>query len=191
MENSYQVFRSHFPFLSNQDLEKIKVHSSIRTLQKKEFWQDGQNHYKVAFLVKGAIRAFYIDKNGKEITTILKMAGTTIVTPGAAHKQHKKVYFSQAIIATEIIEIPLSALLMLCPQNERIFQFYFLNTVNHLDALMERVENLISLKPEERMQFLLQHKKELVETIPHKYEADFIGITPVSFSRLLKKLTAN
>ncbi|MEO0470510.1 MAG: Crp/Fnr family transcriptional regulator [Bacteroidota bacterium] len=189
MDRFYTVFHDHFPFLTEDDIYQLKDHAGILHLQKKESWHHGQYQYKVGFIAEGALRAFFIDQAGKEITTIIKTDGQTMVLPGAAQRGYGKTYFSQAILPSTLIEIPLPSLLMLCQQNSRIFQFFMLNIVDHLNALMERVEHLISLKPEERVAYLTQHKQDFVERIPQKYLADFIGITPVSFSRLLKKLS--
>ncbi|MBX2875206.1 MAG: hypothetical protein KTR30_24020, partial [Saprospiraceae bacterium] len=90
-----------------------------------------------------------------------------------------------------LIEIRLSSLLGLCQEHPQVFQFFFFNIADHLNAMLERVENLISLKPEERVQYLINHKKELLASIPQKYLADYIGITPVSLSRLLKKINGD
>ena len=100
----------------------------------------------------------------------------------------QKEYFLQAITDTVIIEMKLPTLLTLSQSNLRMFQFVFFNIADHMNALLERVENLITMKPEERVGFLLKYKADLLESIPHKYLAEYVGITPVSLSRLLKKV---
>ena len=114
-----------------------------------------------------------------------------MVTPGAIPGSDTRHYFSQAVQDSILIEITLPTLLTLCPQHERLFQFFVFNTADHLNALVERVEHLITLNPEERVTHLLQDRKELMDNVPQKYLANFIGITPVSLSRLLKKITSS
>ena len=54
--------------------------------------------------------------------------------------------------------------------------------------MYERLESFILYTPEERFQHLLETRPDLCERIPDKYLASFLGITPVSLSRIKKRL---
>ena len=56
-----------------------------------------------------------------------------------------------------------------------------------LEAL-QRVESFVLDKPEERYQKLIAQKPEIIKRVADKYIASFIGVTPVSLSRIRKRL---
>jgi len=51
------------------------------------------------------------------------------------------------------------------------------------------VASLISLKPEERYMNMMESRPDLVQHIPQHILSSFIGITPVSLSRIRKRIT--
>ncbi|MEM8888695.1 MAG: Crp/Fnr family transcriptional regulator [Bacteroidota bacterium] len=196
MENAYQIFKDTYPFLKETDIDQLRAKSKVLILKKKEYWQKGPLNFNLAFIVDGAVRAFFIDEKGNEISSIIRTAQQTIITPGTAHfealnpaQSTKQAYYAQAVIESRLIEIPASVFLSLCQENERIFQLFLINISSHIGALLMRVENLITLNPEDRVKFLVEQKQHLLDNIPHKYLADYVGITSVSLSRILKRLT--
>jgi CRP-like cAMP-binding protein len=52
----------------------------------------------------------------------------------------------------------------------------------------KRVISLISQSAEERYNDLVQNKPQLAQRVPQKYLASYLGITPVSLSRLRNKI---
>lgn len=56
-------------------------------------------------------------------------------------------------------------------------------------GLEERMVGLLMFSPEERYVALLQgNKQKIMERIPQHYVANYLGITPVSLSRIRKRL---
>ena len=63
---------------------------------------------------------------------------------------------------------------------------YVLADANRMNVLYKR---MLYVPPEERMKWLMEEHPDWLIKISHVYLASFIGITPVSFSRLKKKLS--
>jgi FixJ family two-component response regulator len=53
---------------------------------------------------------------------------------------------------------------------------------------MDRIESFVLLSPEERYRQLVEQKPNIVNRVPNKYIATFLGITPVSLSRLRRRM---
>ena len=62
-----------------------------------------------------------------------------------------------------------------------------LMTKNLLEAV-ERVEFHTVLSPEQRYQYLLDNRPDILQNVPLKHIASYIGITPVSLSRLRSRM---
>ena len=57
-------------------------------------------------------------------------------------------------------------------------------------GLEERMVGLLMLRPEERyLELISGNKKKIIERIPQHYIANYLGITPVSMSRIRNRLT--
>lgn len=53
---------------------------------------------------------------------------------------------------------------------------------------MNRLEAFVLLSPEERYREIITSNPSLINRVPDKYLANIIGITPVSLSRIRKRL---
>ena len=56
--------------------------------------------------------------------------------------------------------------------------------INRLNKEMFR----LSLSPEEKYKYLLKNEPHIIQTIPLKYIASYIGITPQALSRIRKRI---
>jgi hypothetical protein len=54
-----------------------------------------------------------------------------------------------------------------------------------------RVETMITMSPEERYKDLVRLNPKFLETTYSKHVACFLGITPVSLSRIMKRIKKN
>jgi CRP-like cAMP-binding protein len=55
----------------------------------------------------------------------------------------------------------------------------------------ERVMSFVTQTPEERYRLLLENGQDLLQKIPQYYVANYLGITPVSLSRIRKRVFAS
>ncbi|MBY0349010.1 MAG: hypothetical protein K2W79_12185 [Hydrotalea flava] len=59
---------------------------------------------------------------------------------------------------------------------------------HYLVCFEDRIKLFILKSPEERYLDLLQYEKDVLERIPQHYIAKYIGITPVSLSRIRRRI---
>ena len=63
--------------------------------------------------------------------------------------------------------------------------------VHCISDYQELFLNRIVENPEHRYRTLMERQPELFETVPHHYIASYLGITPVSLSRIRKRIAQN
>ncbi|UEQ77916.1 Crp/Fnr family transcriptional regulator [Chryseobacterium arthrosphaerae] len=68
----------------------------------------------------------------------------------------------------------------------RFVQNYYLS--RKLNAAMKREMLLLKNTPQDLYEYLLKHKPHYIQNIPLKYLASYIGITPISLSRIRKRI---
>lgn len=69
----------------------------------------------------------------------------------------------------------------------RFVQNYYLS--RKLNAAMKREMLLLKNSPQDLYEYLLKNKPHYIQNIPLKYLASYIGITPISLSRIRKRIT--
>lgn len=150
--------------------------------------QQQSTHRKIALILKGLIRVYFVKQNGDEVTTELNWEDQIVASQDAILLNQPSRFTYQAMEDTDLLEIDydaLEALLQNTPKLEST-RIYFL--MNMLAQSTDRIESLILLSPEERYRQLVAQKPNIVNRVPNKYIATFLGITPVSLSRLRRRM---
>ncbi|MEF9479057.1 hypothetical protein OWR28_16205 [Chryseobacterium sp. 1B4] len=68
----------------------------------------------------------------------------------------------------------------------RFVKNYYLS--RKLNAAMKREMLLLKNTPQDLYEYLLKNKPHYIQNIPLKYLASYIGITPISLSRIRKRI---
>lgn len=69
----------------------------------------------------------------------------------------------------------------------RFVQNYYLS--RKLNAALKREMLLLKNTPQDLYEYLLKNKPHYIQNIPLKYLASYIGVTPISLSRIRKRIT--
>lgn len=188
------IFREGLaPYVAFNEAEWIVFtqHLSLITLKKKQhFIEPGKICKYVGFIVKGAIRYYYI-KDGTEITGYFSFENEFTSSYKSYLKQEPAINYLQALEPTEIIvfsKADMDLMLanpMLAYKMER---FGRLIAEYYLMCYEERMTAFVTQSPEERYLKLLETGRDILQRMPQHYIANFLGITPVSLSRIRRRI---
>jgi CRP-like cAMP-binding protein len=166
-------------------------HLTFSTLKKKQYFATPEKVCdKFAFIVTGSVRYFHV-KDGQDITGYFSFENELVSSyksfitgkPGLTHVQ--------ALEDTRLINISrndmerMLANPLLAYKMER---FGRLVAEFHLCCYEDRVASFLTQTPEERYLQLLNTGREILQRMPQHYIANFLGITPVSLSRIRRRL---
>ena len=160
-----------------------------KKLKKNEiFIEEGTFYSKFFYIKKGLVRGFYSNADGEEKTIFFRWEKEFGADPESFfnHKPSKLTW--SAMEETEILEMNFEKFEELSKRNVGLLKLRILTNNKLLNRMYERLESFILYTPEERFQHLLETRPDLCERIPDKYLASFLGITPVSLSRIKKRL---
>lgn len=73
------------------------------------------------------------------------------------------------------------------PEYEPLRNFVLMSM---LSGTLEMIEDFVLFNPEERYIKLISEKFDIVNRVPDKYIASMLGITPVSLSRIRKRIAS-
>jgi CRP-like cAMP-binding protein len=166
-------------------------HLSFVNLKKKHYFAEhGKVCDKVGFIVKGAVRYFHV-KDGEEITGYFSFESEFLSSYKSYLTGQPSLTYIQALEDAKLITFTrkdMEQMLnnpMLAYKMER---FGRLIAEHYLICYEDRVTAFITQTPEERYLQLLNTSREIIQRMPQHYIANYLGITPVSLSRIRKRI---
>jgi CRP-like cAMP-binding protein len=193
--NALLIFREQLKqFVSFNEAEWIvfSQHLHFRSLKKKaHFAERGKVCCEIGFIVKGSVR-YYNVKDGEEITGYFSFENEFTSSYKSFLTQQPSLNYIQALEDTLLITIS-SHNMQLMLSNPllayKMERFGRLVAEHYLICYEERMSAFIIKTPEERyIDLLNSSSKDVLQRIPQHYIAQFIGITPVSLSRIRRRI---
>jgi len=175
----------NFVTLTDSDWNLLVPQLNILHLRKGEnFAEEGKKAKTIGLVLQGNLRHFYT-KDGEEKTTYFYFENHFIASYISCITDTPSQLTIQAITDADLITFPYSILLELYKASHIWERFGRLIAEYLAIGLEERMTSLLMLSPEERYAALLNSNKgKILERIPQHYVASYLGITPVSLSRI-------
>jgi CRP-like cAMP-binding protein len=175
--------------LSNDDWALLSPHLRVVTIKKHGlFAQEGLVANEVAFVLEGMFRQFYT-KDGEERTTYFFFENHFLSAYISCVTGKPSQITIEALSDSTYISFPYAVLHNLFDQRMAWQKFGRLMAEYLTVGLEERMAGLLLLSPEERYLALLEsNKKKILERVPQHYIANYLGITPVSMSRIRNRI---
>ena len=137
----------------------------------------------------GCLRLFIIKEDGSEITVQFFFENQTVASMESAFTGKPGRMYLESIEDTEVIIVKLEdwkELFMRYPEyNKLLIHFLQKRLLYYADLYLSFILNT----PEQRYEKLLNDNPEIIKRVPHYYIASYLGITPVSLSRIRSRLS--
>jgi CRP-like cAMP-binding protein len=194
MSNDVQQLRAtveRFVKLPDADWELLLPHIHEKNLNRHGlFAAEGRRSFDVGFVIDGMFRQYY-SKDGDEKTTYFYFPGDLVCAYVSCLTNQPSLVTIQALSDARYLSFPYSVLLDLYSKSIPWQTFGRLIAEYIAIGLEERMASLLLLSPEERYKELLAGpKKKIIERLPQQYIANYLGITPVSMSRIRARITS-
>lgn len=179
-----------FGKLSDGEWEMLLPSIVARSLKKQElFCEAGKRSFDVAFVIKGSFRQYYL-KEEEERTTYFYFERDLMCAYVSCITGQLSLLSIQALTDAELLCFPYTKLLELYRESHA-WQGIGRHIAEYIAMGLEtRMVSLLIQSPEERYLDLLSgNKHKIIEQIPQQYIANYLGITPVSMSRIRKRLS--
>lgn len=174
--------------LSSKELDLIESKFTFRQVPKKFVLVDeGEVAQELYFVIKGLIRLYY-NKDGEEITGFIFRENLFASSYDSFLRQTPSIQTLETLEDCDLMVIAkkdMEALYDLVPKmnvlTRKVAEQRFINSQMILSSF-------ILDSPEERYRKFELHNKDLLLRVPQHMIASFLGITPVSLSRIRKRL---
>ena len=187
MTTDLKKFIGGYISLPDAELEDIVTLFKRRTVKKNDYLlRQGEHCKDLVFVQQGCLRLYYI-ADGIEVSVWFALKHSSAIEIYSFISQKPSDYFLQAIEDSEILYLPkyeLDKLYNTHPKMQEMMRKFWEDVVLNL---IDRFTALQKDSAEERYRELLS-KPAFMQTIPQKYLASFIGVTPTSLSRIRKNM---
>ncbi|MEJ2880506.1 Crp/Fnr family transcriptional regulator [Pedobacter sp. GR22-6] len=145
----------------------------------------GQTERYLYFVLEGAQRVFYLDAEGREATLVFTYAPSFGGVLDAMLQQEPSSYYYETLTTSRFLRCPFSALLELQKSHPAIQEFVLKSLTRAFAGLLTRMAQLQCFSAQEKFQALFQRSPQLLNQVPHKYLANYLGIDASNFSKFL------
>lgn len=188
----------------NEDLLLLKQFlDAIHTLTDEE-WTDLSAHWKpfiakrktiltaagekekyLYFVLQGVQRAYYVGENEREATIVFTYAPSFSGVADAILTGVPSLFYLETLTASRFIRMPAVELHNLMDKYKGIHTLITKALGYTLHGVLKRQAEVQIFTAEEKFKALLQRSPHLLQLVPHKYIASYLGMDATNFSKLL------
>ena len=147
---------------------------------------EGETEKYLYFVTEGVQRAFYLKKtDDKDATLIFTYAGSFSGVADSFLLQQPSKYFLETLTQSTFIRTTFTQMNDLMKKYHNVETFVRKSLAYTLAGVLERQIELQCFSAEEKFRSLLKRSPHVLQMIPHKYLASYLGIDAATFSKLL------
>lgn len=145
----------------------------------------GETERYLYFVAEGVQRVYHLSSEGREATVIFTYSPSFGGVADSLLTQTTSPYFFETLTSSRFLRLDIRQLQSYMQEWEGIRQLVLKATAFALKGVLERQVELQTLSAEEKFRFLLKRSPHVLQIIPHKYLANYLGLDPTTFSKLM------
>jgi len=153
--------------------------------------QEGEHSKYLAFVTKGCLRSYTIDRKGGEHIIQFATEGWWITDMYSFLTGKGSTSFIDALEDSDLLLIDLPNYEKLCETVPKFERYFRILLQNNYVATHRRVVASISLSAEEQYLQMLKDSPAIVQRVAQRHIASYLGITPEALSRIRNRIAKN
>ncbi len=170
--------------LSEELVDYLSTNLKTKKLRKKDFLlKQGHVSKDICFIDRGLLRCFYL-VDDKEVSSWFMKEGDVVVSVESFIKQTQSYEAIQALADCTLYYITYEELQFIY---RNFPEFNFIGRVlteKYYTLSEQRLFSLRMQRAPDRYSYLMKHHAELIQRVPSKYLASYLGITEVTLSKI-------
>jgi CRP-like cAMP-binding protein len=174
--------------VSNASFKKILPLLKIRKIPRDYYFiNEGKREENEYFILEGIVRSNLFTKNGEDVTISFYFEKSVLPPHSSRALNNISALNFQSLTPVTFASINARKFRDLMRENKDIYLFASSVMAAELQIKTRKEINLATLPAKERLIKLREQFPSLENLVPHSYIASYLGITPVSLSRLRKE----
>ncbi len=178
-----------FPLLSTEDIDFFLEITTYKNVRKGKIITDKVNNpNQMFFILEGFVRGFITDDQGQEKTILLRNKGHFIGDIGRIFYNSPPKYTYEAIKDVHVLYLDYNQFESIALEKP-ILSMLLINILKEIILVQSsRIESMILMNAKNRYLSLIKNNPDFLKEVQAKHIANYIGITPVSLSRIQKEI---
>ncbi|RIH65268.1 Crp/Fnr family transcriptional regulator [Mariniphaga sediminis] len=178
-----------YPTISKEEYNEIKkAHTKIKFSKNDIIISSGKTCNEYYLVEEGILRSFVMNYNGDEITTDFFIEGDVLIDVSSLFQRIPAIENIQALTNSILWKIEYPAFQELFHNMEGFREWGRAWMSSQLLISKQRSIGMITLTATERYLNLIHEKPEIIQQVPLKHIATYLGITDTSLSRIRKEI---
>jgi CRP-like cAMP-binding protein len=181
-------YLNQFHTISETDYNLLAAKLKSKSFKKGEFITVPGQVHKELYFVKSGVQMSYFDANEKTHVIAFTYAPNLCAIPESFSLQIPSNFFLTCLSDSEMDCITYEDLQKIFDQSQQLERLFRRMTEFILAGMINRHVELHSLTIEERYKTFCKRSPHLLQLVPHKYLASYLGIDPTNFSKLFNSV---
>lgn len=178
--------------LTAEELELFHSLLKYKKVRKKNFLlQEGEICDFEAFIIKGCIRSYYINKEGTETILLFAVEGWWVSDLSSFSDQTPSNMFIETIEDCELLMIDYKHKMQLFEKVPKFEKFFRILVQRSLGVLQKRFYASVSQTAEERYLAFTEKYPHILQRVPQHQIARYIGVSPEFLSKVRSAMYKN
>ncbi|MBN1117777.1 MAG: Crp/Fnr family transcriptional regulator [Bacteroidales bacterium] len=184
----FRKYFEKFSIIPQDEWHLVEELLHVRTLQKNEILvSEGQHYYKEIYIEKGILRGYYLTPKQGDVNVVFFMDNDVTSPAFTRNANGKHLINYQALESTIIYEFDAMEFSNLIRTKNWVNKFAYAISERELKRISNREKSLLTRTAEERYFDFRNEYPGLENRISQIQIASYLGITPVSLSRIRAK----
>lgn len=180
-----QFIQAAYP-LKEVELEKLlSVWQPFECKRKTILTAAGETERYLYFVLEGVQRGFYVGNDKQEATVVFTYPPSFSGLADSFLTQTPSKYFMETLTSSRFLRTTYKQIDELMNEYPAIQRMVLCLTAFILKGVLERQIELQCFSAEEKFRTLLKRSPHVLQIIPHKYLASYLGIDATTFSKLM------
>ncbi len=177
-----------YPLNEEEMSALLSIWRSLEVKRKVVLVTQGDPSTSLYFVLKGLQRVYYLDDKGREATLVFTYAPSFGGVLDSFLLQLPSRYYYETLTPSALLRTSFDELDQVMRRYPAVERLIRLGTTATLGGLLERLVEIQAFSSEEKFRSLLRRSPHILQLVPHKYLANYLGIDATNFSKLLNKV---
>lgn len=166
----------------------LSIWEPFEAKRKETLTRAGETERYLYYVNDGVQRIYYFDEQEREATIIFTYSPSFGGVIDSLMQQTPSRYFYETLTPSSFIRTSHKALFGIMQTNPAINNMIRQGITAAMSGVLERLVELQCFSSEEKFRNFMQRSPHMLQLVPHKYLANYMGIDATNFSKLINRI---
>ncbi len=184
----YQVSNQIHPLSQTEWVDFENIWKPYTAPRKQMITTSGSTEKYLYFILEGVQRVFYLDDKNREATLVFTYNPSFGGVLDSFLLQQSSKYYYESLTPSKFVRASFMDINHLMQKHQAIESLIRKGVSLANAGILERLVELQCFSAEDRFKNLLKRSPHILQLVPHKYLANYLGIDATNFSKFMNKI---